>query len=59
MHIVGLSETRRPGSGDISSRGYNYCWFSMSNGVRLKRITIGISSRLQPLVVEVTRLMNV
>ena len=34
--------------------GFTYCWSVMSNGVRLKGAAIGISSRLQPFVVEVT-----
>ena len=53
MNIVGLSETRRPGSGEISSRGFTYYWSGMSNGARLKGVAIGVSSRLQPSVVEV------
>ena len=53
MDIVGLSETRRPGSGEISSRGLTYYWSGMSNGARLKGVAIGVSSRLQPSVVEV------
>ena len=44
---------RRPGSGKISSRGFTYYWSSMSNGGCLKRVAIGVSSRLQPSVVEV------
>ena len=47
------SKTRRPGSGEISSRGFIYYWSGMSNGARLKRVAIGGSSRLQPSVVEV------
>ena len=53
MDIVGLSETRRPGSGEISSRGFIYYWCGMSNGARLKGVAIGVSSRLQSSVVEV------
>ena len=54
VDIVGLSETRRPGSGETSSEGYTYYWSGMSNGARLRGVAIGISSRLQPSVVEVT-----
>ena len=54
VDIVGLSETRRPGSGETSSAGYTYYWSGMSNGTRLRGVAIGISSRLQPSVVEVT-----
>ena len=54
VDIVGLSETRRPGSGEISSGGYTYYWSGCSNGARLKGVTIGISSRLQSSVVGVT-----
>ncbi|MFV0264599.1 MAG: endonuclease/exonuclease/phosphatase family protein, partial [Kluyvera sp.] len=54
VDIVGLSETRRPGNGEISSMGYTYYWSGMSNGARLRGVAIGISSKLQPFVVEVT-----
>ena len=49
MDIVGLSEMRRPGSGEISSRGFTYYWSGMSIG-----LAICISSRLQSSIVEVT-----
>lgn len=48
------TETRRPGSGEISHGGYTYYWFSMSNGTRLRGTAIGISCQLQPFVVEAT-----
>ena len=48
MDIVGLSETRRPGSGEISSRGFTYYWHGMTNGGCLKGVDISVSSRLQP-----------
>ena len=54
MDIVGLYKTRRPDSGEISSRGFIYYWFGMNNGARLKGLAIGISSSLQLSVVEVT-----
>ncbi|KAG0723422.1 Transposon TX1 uncharacterized protein [Chionoecetes opilio] len=54
VDIVGLSETRRPGSGETSSGGYTYYWSGMSNGHRERGVAIGISSKLQPSVVEVT-----
>ena len=47
--MEGLSETRRPGSG----KGFTYYWSGMSNRHHVKGIAIGISSRLQPSVVEV------
>ena len=53
MDIVGLSKTRRPGSDEISSKGFTYYWSGMSNGARLKRVAIDVSSRLHPSVVEV------
>ena len=52
--MVGFSETRRPGSNKTSSKGFTYYWSSMSNGHYIKRVAIGISSRLQPSVLEVT-----
>ncbi|KAG0730164.1 Craniofacial development protein 2 [Chionoecetes opilio] len=54
VDIVGLSETRRPGSGETSSGGYTYYWSGMSNGHRVRGVAIGVSSKLQPSVVEVT-----
>ena len=52
VDMVGLSETRRLGSGETSSKGFTYYWSSMSNGHHVKGVAIGISSRLQPSVVE-------
>ncbi len=54
MDIVGLSEVRRPGSGEISSGGYTYYWCGRSDGTRLGEVAIAISSRLQSSVVGVT-----
>ena len=51
---MGLSETRKPGSGEIRSRGFTYYWSGMNNGAHLRKVTISISSRLQLSVVEVT-----
>ena len=44
--LLGLSETRRPGSGETSSKGFTYYWSGMSNGHHVKGVAIGISSRL-------------
>ncbi|KAG0728675.1 Craniofacial development protein 2 [Chionoecetes opilio] len=54
VDIVGLFETRRPGSAETSSGGYTYYWSGMSNGHRDRGVAIGISSKLQLSVVEVT-----
>ena len=54
MDIVVLFKMRRPDSGDISSRGFIYYLFSISNSACVKGVAIGISSRLQPSVVQVT-----
>ena len=51
VDIVGLSETRRPGRGEISSRSYTYYWSSASNGHRLNGVAVGLSGTLKPLVV--------
>ena len=56
VDVVGLSETRRPGSGETSSKkGFTYYWSGTSNGHRVKGVAIGVSpSRLQqPSAVEV------
>ena len=54
VDIVGLSEVRRPGSGEISRGGYTYYWSGRSDGARLGGVAVGISSRLQSSVVRVT-----
>ncbi len=54
MDIEGLSEVRRPGSGEICSGGYTYYWSGRSGGSRLGEVAIGISSRLRSSVVGVT-----
>ncbi len=59
MDIVGLSEVRRPGSGEICSGGYIYYWSGRSDGARLGGVAIGISSRLQSSVVGVTPVESV
>ena len=51
---MGLSETWRPSSGETSSKGFTYYWSSMSNGHHVRGAAIGISSRLQPSVLEIT-----
>ena len=53
VDTVGLSETRRPGSGETSSKVFTYCWSGMSNGHHVIGVSMGVSSRLQPSVVEV------
>ena len=53
VDMVGRSETRRPGSGETSSKGFTCYWSGMSNGHHVKGVAIGVSSRLQPSVVEV------
>ena len=54
VDMMGLSETRRPGSGETSSKGFTYYWSAMSNAHHVKGVAIGFYSRLQPSVVEVT-----
>ena len=54
VDLVGLSETRRPGSSETSSKDFTYYWSSMSNGHHVKVVAIDIPNRLQPSVVEVT-----
>ena len=46
--MVGLSEIRRPCTGETSCKGFT------SNGHHVRVVAIGVSSRLQPSVVEVT-----
>ena len=54
VDMVGPSETRRPGSTETSSEGFTYYWSGMSNDHHVKGVAIGISSRLQLSVVDVT-----
>ena len=46
VDIVGLSEVRRPGSGEISRGCYTYYWSGRSDGARRGGVAIGISSRM-------------
>ena len=54
VEVATLSETRRPGSGEISSEGYTYFWSGHSNGARLRGVAVAVSSRLRSSVVGVT-----
>lgn len=51
MDIAGLSESRRPDTGNISIVGHHYNWLGQSVGVRLKEVAIIIFSRLQSFVI--------
>ena len=51
---MGISETRRPGSDETSSKDFTYYCSGTTNGYHVKGVAIGVSSRLQPSVVEVT-----
>ncbi|XP_050735881.1 uncharacterized protein LOC127008208 [Eriocheir sinensis] len=52
VDIVALSETRRPGNGEISEGVFTFYWSGMSNGFHVRGIPMGISNHL-PFVVEV------
>lgn len=54
VDIVGLSEVRRPYSGEISSGGYTYYWSGCSDGAHLRGVAIAVSGRLQSSVDKVT-----
>ena len=54
MDKVGLSEVRRPGSREISSRGYTYNWSGRGHGAHLGGLTLGVFGRLQLSVTGVT-----
>ena len=53
VDMVGLSQTRRPGSDETSSNGFTYYWSGMSNGHHVNGVAIGFSSRLQPSALKV------
>ena len=44
VDMVGLSDTRRPGSGETSSKGFTYNWFGMSKDHHVKGVAKGVSS---------------
>ena len=52
--IVRFSEIRRLGNSKTSSKGFTYYWSNMINGHHFKGLDIGISSTVQPSIVEVT-----
>lgn len=52
MDTIGVSEMRRPGSGEITSGGYTYHWSAMSSGAHLRGLAVGISSQLQLFVMK-------
>ena len=56
VEIAALSETRRPGTGEISSGGYTYYWSGSANGARLRGVAVAVSSRLRPCVDRVTQI---
>lgn len=47
MHVVGLRQ-----GGEISSGVYTYCWPGIDDDTCLKEVAAGISSRLQPFMVD-------
>ena len=53
VEVAALSEVRRPDSGVASEGGYTFYWSGRSDGHHLQGVAIAISSKLQPLVVEV------
>ena len=38
VDMMGLSETRRSGSGETSSKGFTFYWSGMSNGHHVKGV---------------------
>lgn len=55
VDIVGFSETKKPGSGDISMENYTfYLGSGQSNGARCKGVAVAICSQLQSSVDGVT-----
>ena len=58
--MVGLSETRRPGSSETKRKDFTYYCSGMSNAHHDKEIAIGISSRLKPFVTpEYERILQI
>ena len=54
VDIAGLSEVRRPFSGETSSGGYTYYWSGCDDGARLRGVAVAVSDRLRSSVEKVT-----
>jgi len=52
--IAALSEVQRPDSGEIIAGGYTYDWSGCSDGYHAQGVSVAISNKLTPMIIEVT-----
>ena len=52
--IAALSEVRRPDCGEIMMGGYTYYWCGRSDGYHSQGVTVAVSNKLTPMIIEVT-----
>ena len=52
--IAALSEVRRPDSGEIMAGGYTYYRSGCSDGYHAQGVSVGVSNKLTPMIIEVT-----
>ena len=59
VDMVGLSKTKRPGSGETSSKGFTYYWSDMSNGHHIKGYSQASPADCCHLLLRLLHLMSV
>ena len=52
--IAALSEVRRPDSGEIMVGGYTYYWSGRSDGAHAQGVSVAVSNKLTPMIIEAT-----
>ena len=52
--IAALSEVRRPDCGEIMADGYTYYWSGYSDGYHAQGVVVAVSTKLTPMIIEVT-----
>ena len=52
--IVALSEVQRPDSGEIMAGGYTYYWSGHSDGYHAQGVSVAVSNKPTPKIIEVT-----
>ena len=52
--IAALSKVQRPDSGEIMVGGYTYYWSGHSDGYHAQGVTVAVSNKLTPMIIEVT-----
>ena len=52
--VLQHSEVRRPDCGEIMAGGDTDYWFGCSDGYHVKGVTVALSNKLTPIIIEVT-----